>query len=191
MAEYYIKNIPMLRHPEENGYYAVQHRSVHEIETPGWGGPPVRGCFSTIFYMITMPLPIMFIHINRSEIAHSWQAGQAIRYVIVNPDTLEIQEIILGPELHKGQVLQFTCPRGWWKGAELVDSSNQDGFGLVSEAVSPAFDYSDTWLLHPQDIPESHAALRSFCRPEGWSCDTEKEPQANYVSTKLKMNLEA
>ncbi|OQR87404.1 hypothetical protein ACHHYP_08880 [Achlya hypogyna] len=185
-AAYYIKHIPMLPHPEENGYYAVQHRSTNLMATPGWDGPPSRGCLSTIFYMITQPSPVMFIHINRSEIAHFWQAGQAIRYVMVNPETMETTELVLGPDVHRGHVLQFTCPGGWWKGAELEDTSNEDGFGLVSEAVSPAFDYSDTWLVQAKDIPESHAALRRFCRPPMWTCATEKEPQANYAATKLQ-----
>ncbi|EQC27634.1 hypothetical protein SDRG_14545 [Saprolegnia diclina VS20] len=178
-AAYYIEHIPMLPHPEENGYYAVQHRSTNLMATPGWDGPPTRGCLSTIFYMVQ---PVMFIHVNRSEIAHFWQAGSAIRYVMVNPTTLETTELILGPDVHLGHVLQFTCPGGWWKGAEVLDTSIN--FGLVSEAVSPAFDYSDTWLVEATDIPESHATLRRFCRPAGWSCTTEKEIQANYALTK-------
>ncbi|RHY02667.1 hypothetical protein DYB25_002215 [Aphanomyces astaci] len=107
--------------------------------------------------------------------------GEAIAYILVDPSTDELMNVVLGPHLHEGQVLQFTCPAGWWKAATLpVDATS--GFGLLSEAVGPAFDYADNFLLQEEDIALSkHASIvRPYLRPPGWVRPTPREPQANY-----------
>ncbi|ETV67989.1 hypothetical protein H257_15953 [Aphanomyces astaci] len=184
-AEYYIQHLEMAPHPEEGGFFAIRHRSTFQVDTPGSRGPPRRPVLSTIHYMLRQPSPVMFVHVNaKSDISHFWHAGEAIAYILVDPSTDELMNVVLGPHLHEGQVLQFTCPAGWWKAATLpVDTIS--GFGLLSEAVGPAFDYADNFLLQEEDIAHSkHASIvRPYLRPPGWVRPTPREPQANYGAT--------
>ncbi|KAH9074557.1 hypothetical protein Ae201684P_022363 [Aphanomyces euteiches] len=96
-AAYYIKQLEMLPHPEEGGFFSIKHRSSIQVDTPGHLGPPRRAVCSTIHYMVR---PLMYIHINAaSDISHFWHAGAPIRYFLVNPATYELETLILGPEL--------------------------------------------------------------------------------------------
>ncbi|KAG9408638.1 hypothetical protein AC1031_020490 [Aphanomyces cochlioides] len=190
-AAYYIKQLEMLPHPEEGGFFSIKHRSSIQVDTPGHLGPPRRAVCSTIHYMVR---PLMYIHINAaSDISHFWHAGAPIRYFLVNPATYELETLILGPELHKGHVLQFTCPAGWWKGAELaLDDHKEDDmkmdFGLLSEAVGPAFDYADNYLLRKEDVvrdaPHLLPTLERFLRPAEWIQPSQREPQADYLASR-------
>jgi len=51
----------------------------------------------------------------------------------------------MGPYLDAGQALQLTVPGGVWKASRLSGGGSH-GYGLVSEAVSPGFDYEDMTL---------------------------------------------
>ncbi|ETW04489.1 hypothetical protein H310_04752 [Aphanomyces invadans] len=184
-AEYYIKHLEMVPHPEEGGYFAIRHRSTFQVDTPGGRGPPRRACISTIHYMLRQPAPMMYVHVNaQSDISHFWHAGEAIAYLLVDPATDELTRVILGPDLHSGHVLQFTCPRGWWKAASLV--SGEADFGLVSEAVGPSFDYADNLLLDECHIAHSkhRDSVRPYLRPSDWVRPSPREPQADYLAGK-------
>jgi predicted cupin superfamily sugar epimerase len=51
----------------------------------------------------------------------------------------------MGPDLRQGQLLQLTVPGGVWKASEIPGDGDH-GFGLISEAVSPGFEYADMTL---------------------------------------------
>jgi len=93
---------------------------------------------SSIYYMLTDDSPIGFLHKNKSDIIHYYHAGSALRYILLFPDG-RLEEKILGVNLADGQLLQLTVSGGCWKATQLLDGE----YGLISEAVSPGFEYSD------------------------------------------------
>ena len=59
----------------------------------------------------------------------------------------------MGNNLLAGQQLQMTVPGGVWK-ASQIPADGEHGFGLVSEAVSPGFDYTDMTLGYCDELLE-------------------------------------
>ena len=66
--------------------------------------------------------------------------GDAIEYNLIHAHGL-LQTLVMGSDLSAGQQLLLHVPGGTWKASRLLAGSN--GFGLISEAVSPGFDFAD------------------------------------------------
>lgn len=97
-----------------------------------------RALLTSIYYMLTDDRPIGHFHMNQSDILHYFHLGSPMTYLTINPSG-QLDTFVLGPDLTKGHVLQKVVPGGYWKASVL----KQGAFGLLSEAVSPGFDYRD------------------------------------------------
>ena len=79
--------------------------------------------------------------------------GSSLNSLLITPDG-EFTTACLGPDGEAGEQLQLTVPGGYWKATQLVNGE----YGLLSEAVSPGFDYDDMTLASArqlqQDFPE-------------------------------------
>lgn len=107
-----------------------------------------RFVLTSIFYMLTSQSPIGHFHLNQSDIVHYYHLGDPIRYTLIYPDG-KLEQVIMGGDVTKGELLQLTVKGGVWKASELLSdesSSKNYGYGLISEAVSPGFDYADMTL---------------------------------------------
>jgi len=102
---------------------------------------------SSIYYMLTDDSPIGFLHKNKSDIIHYHHAGSALRYILLFPDG-RLEDKILGANLAEGHLLQLTVNGGCWKATQLLDGE----YGLISEAVSPGFEYSDMQIADEELI---------------------------------------
>lgn len=124
---------------------------------------------SSIFYLLTDDSPVGYFHRNRSDIVHYWQAGSSLTYYLIN-DRGELSSTVLGPDLNAGQQLQLVVPGQTWK-ATVLDEGE---FGLLSEAVTPGFDYDDMELAtvsrlinaFPDLWEQQQALLLPLCKPE-------------------------
>lgn len=137
----------------EGGYFRRSYGAALSTTIPGGGTRPLM---SSIYYLLTDDSPIGYFHRNRSDIMHYWQGGSALRYYLIDPHG-ELSSSVLGPDLERGEVLQLLVSGNTWKATELCDGE----YGLLSEAVSPGFDYADMALA-------TTAALRTAF-PELWS----------------------
>ncbi|MFM8331408.1 MAG: cupin domain-containing protein [Candidatus Methylumidiphilus sp.] len=123
----------------EGGYFRRTYQSALTVPVPYDTAP--RHVLSSIYYLLTDDSPIGHLHRNRSDILHYFHGGSPLTYWIVHPDgTLDKQK--LGPQLDAGQHLQILVPGGCWKATELEAGE----YGLISEAVSPGFEYDDMEL---------------------------------------------
>ena len=146
----------------EGGYFRRTYASGLPLETAQ--GP--RPAVTSIFYLLTSEQPRGRIHCNRSDILHYWHLGGPLRYYLIHPDG-QLQKAVLGPDLSAGQQLQLLVPGGVWKATELVTGD----FGLLSEAVTPGFDFADMTLgeftVLQQQFPQHQALLERFTpRPD-------------------------
>ncbi len=146
-----IKTLKLEPHPLEGGYFRRTYESAHCMNTD----VGERRWLTSMYYLLTDDSPIGYLHKNRSDIIHYYHAGAPIRYVIMNP-TGEIREAVLGPDLSNGEQLQLVVKGGEWKAAELCSGS----YGLLSEAVSPGFDYDDNTLAGVEVIESLGPAER-------------------------------
>lgn len=132
----------------EGGYYHRTYQSSLSTQTAGNN----RSLLSSIYYMLTDDSPIGHFHRNQSDIIHYWHAGEALRYWLIDPQG-KLSSPILGPGTQ--QQLQLLVPGGYWKATEL----QQGEYGLLSEAVSPGFDYDDMQLATTRQMQADFPAL--------------------------------
>jgi predicted cupin superfamily sugar epimerase len=144
----------------EGGYFRRTYCAARQIDAAG----KTRALMTSIFYLLTDDALCGRLHRNRSDILHFWHAGGALRYWLIDPDGA-LHSVDLGPDLAAGEHLQLLVPGGWWKASELLRGE----FGLVSEAVSPGFDFADMTLADRDqlatDWPQLADRLHRFCPP--------------------------
>ena len=118
----------------EGGYYRRTYQADHRDCLETQQGPPYL--LTSIYYLLTEQSPAGQFHFNQSDILHYFQLGDVIEYNLIHADPL-----VMGSDVLAGQQLQLHVPGGIWKASRLLEGSN--GFGLISEAVSPGFDFAD------------------------------------------------
>lgn len=129
---YLIKQLNLSEHIE-GGYFVRTYQSESSFHD--------RSLMTSIYYMLTHDRPIGHFHKNKSDIMHYFHLGSPMTYLTISPDG-HLESFILGPDMTKGHVLQKVVKGGYWKASIL----EQGEFGLLSEAVSPGFDYHDMTL---------------------------------------------
>ncbi|WP_202405752.1 MULTISPECIES: cupin domain-containing protein [Halomonadaceae] len=135
-----IEGLGLEKHVE-GGYFRRTYQSDHRPMLETEAGE--RFLMTSIFYLLTSDSPVGHFHRNRSDIVHYYHQGDPIRYTLIHPDgTLE--QVVMGPDVANGQRLQLHVAGGVWKASELLEGPY--GYGLISEAVSPGFDYDDMTL---------------------------------------------
>lgn len=157
-----IDSLNLEPHPE-GGYFRRTYQST--ATTPIGPKNASRHLLTSIYYLLTRDSPIGHLHVNRSDILHFHQGGAPIRYILLSP-TGELSHFILGNDIKAGQQLQALVPGGWWKASELLES--ECDYGLISEAVSPGFEYEDMRFVSKADIEEDYPnflpELERLCR---------------------------
>ena len=141
ISESVIKALELDRHIE-GGYFRrtfVSDYSASREETS-----PGRKTMSSIYYLLSSESPVGHFHSNKSDIVHYFHMGDPIAYFLIYPDG-ELQEVTLGHNIEDDHQLQLVVPGGVWKASRL-EANGTFGYGLISEAVSPSFNYDDMTL---------------------------------------------
>lgn len=135
----------------EGGYYrrTYQADAQPRVLTPGGE----RHAMTSIHYLLTADAPVGHFHRNRSDIVHYFHMGDPVRYHLIHRDG-RLEQVDLGHGLATGQCLQLTVPGGVWKASELLAGGH--GYGLISEAVSPGFDFADMTLAERDTLAAAH-----------------------------------
>ena len=147
-AETVVENLRLDSHVE-GGFFRRTYASDYRLQTPTARD---RCSMTSIFYLLATESPIGHFHINRSDIVHYFHLGDPISYYLIHPDG-KLEIVVMGNNLLAGQLLQMTVPGGVWK-ASQIPADGEHGFGLVSEAVSPGFDYTDMRLGYCDELLE-------------------------------------
>lgn len=152
-----IKKLSLEPHPSEGGYFKRTYCSEIVATCPAG----TRNTLSSIYYMLSDDNPIGYLHKNKSDIIHYFHSGSAINYTIIHPDG-QLETRVLGNDLSQGQTPQLTVKGGCWKASELSDGE----YGLLSEAVSPGFEYEDMELASATNIrhhfPELFESVKRY-----------------------------
>ncbi|MEU2255875.1 cupin domain-containing protein [Nocardia xishanensis] len=119
-------------HPE-GGWYRQTWRSPVEFTPSGYPGPRAA---ATMIHFLLMPGERSAPHTVRSDELWLWHRG--------GPLALDIggEEIVLGPDVERGQLLQAVVPGGVSQAARPLG----DEYVLVSCIVAPGFDFEDFQL---------------------------------------------
>jgi len=166
-AEDLIESLGLEGHVE-GGFYRRTYEATDKARMTVDGSE--RFSMTSIYYLLTAGGPIGHFHRNRSDIVHYFHLGDPIEYVLIHPDG-ELETVVMGPDPRQGHRLQLTVAGGVWKASQLTTPTAQTlGYGLISEAVSPGFDYRDmslgvtSQLL--RDYPQHKRYIEALSREE-------------------------
>ncbi|WP_026343830.1 cupin domain-containing protein [Nocardia sp. BMG111209] len=121
--------LDMQPHPE-GGWYRETWRSPVEFMTSGYDGTRAA---ATAIHFLLLPGERSAPHTVRSDELWLWHRGGPL---LLNIDGAEI---VLGPDVEHGQLLQAVVPGGVSQAARPAG----DQYVLVSCVVSPGFDFAD------------------------------------------------
>jgi len=154
-----IKLLGLEPHPTEGGYFRRTYESNLRCDTENGS----RILLTSIYFLLTKDSPVGCLCRNKSDIIHFHQLGASIKYTIVSPDGV-LSEKILGPNIAHGETLQLLVPGGWWKASQICEGD----YALISEAVSPGFEYADNEIateeLVQQCFPEIKPMLNEYIK---------------------------
>lgn len=147
-----ITKLRLELHPYEGGYY----RRTYESDLSFKAGMSDRKLLTSIYYMLTNDNPIGYLHKNKSDVIHYYHLGSPIKYTIITPEG-KITEKILGPNIEKGEFPQLIVHGNNWKASKLCSGE----YALISEAVSPGFEYDDNEVATLEVLSQLHPELVS------------------------------
>ncbi|KAI9739791.1 MAG: hypothetical protein M1834_006512 [Cirrosporium novae-zelandiae] len=174
----------------EGGYFVETDRDTFTIPNPFFDDKPsvlatstkqspIRNASTSIFYFLTPASPIGHFHRNKGRTVHTLHHGRG-RYVLIHADEVDgkkgvdarIETFIVGPDVTKGERLQWIVEGGKYKSSFLLpDDENGESQGLlISETVIPGFEYADhNFMIRPQLdelISPAHAEELSWLLPK-------------------------
>ena len=126
----------------EGGFYRRTYEASNTAKVATESGE--RFSMTSIFYLLSAESPIGHFHLNKSDIVHYFQLGDPIKYYLINPQG-ELSTVVMGTNLAAGEQLQLTVPGGTWKASKIIGGGRK-GYSLISEAVSPGFNFADMTL---------------------------------------------
>ncbi|WP_439106069.1 cupin domain-containing protein [Congregibacter sp.] len=155
-AKELIDNLGLEGHVE-GGFYRRTYEATGQSRISSESGE--RFSMTSIYYLLTAEGPVGHFHRNRSDIVHYFHLGDPIEYILIHPDG-ELETVIMGSDPREGHQLQLTVPGGIWKASRLT--AGTEGYGLISEAVSPGFDYRDMTLGITSQMLENYPQHQDY-----------------------------
>ena len=138
-AKYYISKLQLTPH-SEGGYYKEIYRSGEIYKADFLPGRYKKDkCYSTSIYFLLEGDQVSTFHrLKSDEVWHFYDGSRVKIYIIEESGNLN--EILLGNNLEKGESPQVLIRYNSWFAAEVLDKSS---FCLTGCTVSPGFDYED------------------------------------------------
>jgi predicted cupin superfamily sugar epimerase len=139
-AEEVIRQLQLVAHPCEGGFFRETYRS--SLEIPAGALPNVyagdRRASTAIYYLLT---PDTFSEIHRlptDEVFHFY-LGDVVEMLQLHPDgSGEVSR--LGTDLAAGERPQMLAPGGSWQGSRLAAGGK---WALLGTTVAPGFEFAD------------------------------------------------
>lgn len=138
-AGYWIDKLELSKHPE-GGYFREVYRSGEIISKKGLPGRYTSfRSFSTSIYFLLESDEFSAFHRLKSDETWHFYAGSALAIYIIDPRG-KLGHVLLGSDAGKGQVFQFTVPKGHWFASAVNESRS---YSLLGCTVAPGFDFED------------------------------------------------
>ena len=146
-AAHLIEALDLKPHPE-GGHYREVFRSPDSVIAGSRGERPA---ITTIYFLLTASEYSSWHVVLSDEIWHYYE-GDPLELLILDPDTLDVTRLTLGP-FDTGQEPVQAVPAGWWQAARPAG-----GYTLVGCSVGPGFEFADFKLM--RDEPETERRVR-------------------------------
>jgi predicted cupin superfamily sugar epimerase len=145
-AKYWVENLNLLPHPE-GGFYKEVYRSSTSFEPINFDG---KRNYATSIYFLLEEQNVSNFHSIKSDEMWYYHAGDALSVFVIGLDG-KLQELKIGPNPDKGEVLQAIVPAG-----SIFGSKSNGKYSLVGCMVSPGFDFNDFKLHITPELLEKH-----------------------------------
>jgi hypothetical protein len=141
-AEEVIRALGLAPLPVEGGYYRETWRSSDVLAARAldarYGGDKPAG--TAIYYLLTDdPDSFSALHRLPTDEVYHFYLGDPVHQWRVHPDG-RVEQVVLGPSILDGQVVQSVAPRGVWQGSRLCPGGR---FALLGTTMAPGFDPGD------------------------------------------------
>ncbi len=130
-ADEIIQLLHLQPHPE-GGFYRAAYRSEKQI-------PGLDRVYSTGIYYMLVPGSISKFHALKNDEMFHFYLGSSVIWVLLHKNG-EVEKVVLGHDIKKGQQLQLLVKAGTWFGGYLNDGGQ---FALMGTTVAPGFDFAD------------------------------------------------
>ena len=154
-ADQIIKKYGMKSHPE-GGHFRETYRCRNKANE--------RNLSTAIYFLLKGGEKSHFHRIKSDEIWHFYLGGP-LKIVEIDLEG-KIKETILGKNILKDQLLQYTVPAGHWFASTPLEGTS---FSFVGCTVAPGFDFQDFELAKSSDLeakyPDHTAVIRELCLP--------------------------
>ena len=148
---------------------ALQLQRMNDDACPGYFRPTYesktkadiskdRAAASLIYYLMTPDAPIDPWHIIASDEIMLYHSGAPMIQMLLYTDG-SWAEIVLGPEVDKGQVMQYVIPAGTWMGFVKKEDANYD-WGLYGVMVIPGWHMDDIRMV--EEGPELMDLMNTY-----------------------------
>ena len=124
-----VEHFAMTPLPVEATYFVSTYRSVADTASGGPVGTAMIGLYSA-----NPPSRSLFHRLEFDEVWHFY-GGDPMRLVLLHPDGSSA-EVIMGPDVLAGEVVQYVIPAGVWQAGELVAGGRWALFGCT---MAPGF----------------------------------------------------
>jgi uncharacterized protein len=160
--EFWISKLGLQAHPE-GGYYKSTYAAKEQITdselTVEFEG--TRKLFTSIYFLLESH-DVSHFHRLKSDELWYYHGGSALTVHVIHEDG-RYEEVKLGPNLEKGETLQYLVPKNSIFGSSVMDANT---FALVGCMVSPGFDFQDFELFTQNELlaqyPEHAAVIRKL-----------------------------
>lgn len=137
-----IETLELQRHPE-GGWFRETWRAP--------AAPGERARATLIYFLLETGQNSHWHQVDAAEI-WLWHSGNPIELKVSEPDSGEVESVVLGPDLTQGHVAQHVIHPHDWQAAKPL-SGNHD-FALVSCVVTPGFEFEGFTLAPPEWRPD-------------------------------------
>ena len=141
-AKDWITKLELLPHPE-GGYYKEVYRANEKIDKAALPSrySSERTFATSIYYLLKSGQFSSFHKLKSDETWHFYKGSPIAIYLISLAGKFE--KIVLGDEIDKNQLLQYTIERETWFAAEPLEKNS---YSLIGCSVAPGFEFDDFQL---------------------------------------------
>ena len=153
-AKYWIENLELLPHPE-GGFYKEVYRSGESFNPKGFDGQ--RSYLTSINFLLEEG-NVSHFHSIKSDELWCYHAGDSLSVFVIYPDG-KLEELKIGPNIEKGEVLQAVVPAG-----TIFGSKSGGEYSLVGCMVAPGFDFQDFKLYTTAELMAKYPSHESIIK---------------------------
>lgn len=153
-AKYWVGNLELLAHPE-GGYFKEVYRSENKFSPKEFTG---ERSYSTSIYFLIETGNVSHFHSIKSDEIWYYHAGDPLTVFVIHPNG-ELEELQIGPNIEKGEVLQAVVPAG-----TIFGSKSSGEYSLVGCMVSPGFDFQDFTLFKTSELLSEYPKHESIIK---------------------------